>query len=146
MDTNAQQIINEFLEDLKRPLDPLKYRSMKYTINVTGDTAVDATSDDIVTTDDNPFLWTKASAGEQAEGDQNFLIRIKDTNRYYQDVHQRPDLAFGSPGAGVIIPFDVPIFLDRNSTLTAEIINKVARTGETWVAQVIIHGLERWQR
>jgi hypothetical protein len=119
---------------------------MKYTINVTCDTAVDATSDDIVTIDDNPFLWTKASAAEQTEGDQNFLIRLKDTNRFYQDVHQRPDLAFGDPSTGVIIPFDVPIFLDRNATITAEIINKVARAGEQWVAQVIIHGLERWQR
>lgn len=152
--TNSrEEMIQEMIQDCARPLNPLKYRRMKYVLNVECDTAVNGVGSNQLSIDDNPFMWTKISAAAKVSAfsglislNQEFLMRIRDTNRYYDSDFVKPGLAYGNPALGVVIPFDVPTFLDSNATLTADIINLVARAGETWTAHIIIHGFERWQR
>jgi len=155
MSQTRAELIEEMIRDMTMPLNPLKYRRKKYVLNVEVDSAVDGTGSNQLSIDDNPFMWTKITAAAKVsskedvtalETSQEFLMRIRDTNRYYDSDFHRPDLAYGNPKQGVVIPFDVPTFLDANATLTGDIINLVARAGDTWNAQIIIHGYERWQR
>jgi len=132
-----------------KQLDPLKYRRKTYVLNVTCEVAVGDVGRGQVTIDDNPFMWTKTTVGLQDVDanaqDNQYLVEIRDSNRYYENEPARPDLLFGNVFQGGIIPFDVATFLDSTSTLYVEVTNLQARQGETFIVQFCFIGFERWK-
>jgi len=148
---DRDQMIRDMIYDAAKPLDPLKYRTLRYVLNVETEVAAGGTGANQLSINDNPFMWTKTTCGLKVAGtrdtqDNDFLVRLRDTNRYYDSDFHRPDLAYGDPRTGVVIPNDVPIFLDSNATITGEVINLIGRQGESFNVQFILHGFERWAR
>lgn len=135
-----------------KQLDPLKYRRKYYVLNVQCETKLAGVGRGTVSLDDMPFMWSKTVCGiiDQDSGlaqDLNFLVRVRDSNRYYSSDFARPDLLWGNVFLGTWIPFDVDTFMDANATINVDVINQKARLGaDYFTIQFCFHGFERWQR